>query len=56
MPKNFCLAITLIITVLFIFGCGQQEKAETEEHVSEKRETIPENTSSIDEHAAHYAN
>ena len=53
MLKNLCLAITLMITVLFIFGCGQQEKAKMEQHVSEKRETIPENTSSIDEHAAH---
>ena len=53
MPKNFCLAITLMITVLFIFGCGQQEKTEMEQHVSEKRETIPENTSGMDEHAAH---
>ena len=53
MPKNFCLAITLMITVLFIFGCGQQEKTETEQHVSEKRETGPEDTSGMDEHAAH---
>ena len=53
MPKNFCLAITLMITVLFIFGCGQQEKTEMEQHVSEKRETIQENTSGMDEHAAH---
>jgi len=53
MLKNFCLAITLTITLLFIFGCGQQEKTEMEHPVSEKRETIPENTSSIDEHAAH---
>ena len=53
MPKNFCLAITLMITVLFIFGCGQQEKTEMEQHVSEKRETGPEDTSGMDEHAAH---
>ena len=53
MPKNFCLAITLMITGLFIFGCGQQEKTETEQHVSEKRETGPEDTSGMDEHAAH---
>ena len=54
MPKNFCLAITLIITVLFIFGCGQQEKAETEEHVGERPKTIPEKPmTSMDEHAGH---
>ena len=53
MPKNFCLAITLMLTVLFMFSCGQQEKTEMEQHVSEKRETIPENTPSMDEHAAH---
>ena len=53
MPKNFCLVITLMITVLFIFGCGQQKKTEMEQHVSEKRETIPENTAGMDEHAAH---
>ena len=53
MLKNFCLAITLMITVLFIFGCGQQEKAKMEHPVSEKRETIPEDTSGMDEHAAH---
>ncbi len=29
MPKNFCLATALIITLLFIFGCSQQEKPET---------------------------
>ncbi|MDE0399457.1 MAG: efflux RND transporter periplasmic adaptor subunit [Candidatus Poribacteria bacterium] len=53
MPKNFCLAITLMVTVLFIFGCGQQEKTEMEHSVSEKRETIPADTSGMDEHAAH---
>ena len=53
MPKNFCLAITLMITVLFIFSCSQQEKAEMEQPVSEKRETIPADTSGMDEHAAH---
>ena len=53
MLKNFCLAITLMITVLFIFGCGQQEKAKMEHPVSEKRETIIEDTSGMDEHADH---
>ena len=53
MPKNFCLAITLMITVLFIFGCSQQEKTEMEQSVSEKRETMPADTSGMDEHAAH---
>ena len=53
MPKNFCLAITLMVTVLFIFGCDQQEKTEMEHSVSEKRETMPADTSGMDEHAAH---
>ena len=53
MPKNFCLAITLMITLLFIFGCGQEEKAGMEHHVNEKRETISEDTSGMDEHADH---
>ena len=38
----------LIITLLFIFGCGQQEKSERE-----KRETVSEDTSGMDEHADH---
>ena len=53
MPKNFCLATILIITLLVIFGCGQQEKAEMEHHVSEKPETLSEDTSGMDEHADH---
>ena len=53
MSKNFCLATTLMITLLFIFGCNQQEKVETERHVSEKRETIPEDTLGMNEHADH---
>ncbi|MDE0324940.1 MAG: efflux RND transporter periplasmic adaptor subunit [Candidatus Poribacteria bacterium] len=53
MPKNFCLAITLMVTVLFIFGCGQQEKTEMEQHVSERRETVPENTPDMKEHVGH---
>ncbi len=52
MPKNFCLTITLMMTVLFIFGCTQQEKSEMEQSLSEKRETIPADTSGMDEHAA----
>ena len=47
MTKNFCLTITLMVAVLFIFGCSQQEKTEMEQSVSEKRETIPEDTSGI---------
>ena len=53
MPKNFCLATALLITVLFIFGCSQQEKAEMEQHVSENPETMSENTSGMDEHTTH---
>ena len=50
MPKNFCHPIILIITLLFIFGCGQQENSERE-----KRETVSEDTSGMemDEHADH---
>lgn len=53
MPKNFCLLITLMMTALFIFGCGQQEKAEMAHNMSEKRETTAADTSGIDEHAHH---
>ena len=54
MLKHFCLAITLIMTVLFVVACGQPEKTETEQHVSEKPETIPEKTMmDMDEHADH---
>ena len=53
MHKNFCLATILMIAVLFIFGCSQQEKTEMEHPVSEKRETIPEDASGMDEHADH---
>ena len=54
MPKNFCIPIILMITLLFIFGCGQQENTEVEQHVSEKPETTSENTmSGMDEHADH---
>ena len=53
MPKNFCLAITLMITLLFIFGCRQQENAEMEHRVREKLETESESASGMDEHADH---
>ncbi len=54
MHKNFCLATILMITVLFIVGCSQQEKTEMEQHVSEKPETISENAMpGMDEHADH---
>lgn len=53
MPKNFCITITLMITVLFIFGCGQREKPEVDHSVSHKHKTIPEDPSDMDEHAAH---
>ena len=53
MPKNFCLPIILIITLLFIFGCDQQENTEVKRHVSEKPEMPSEDASGMDEHAAH---
>ena len=54
MFKNFCLVATLMMAVLFIFGCGQPEKTETEQHVDEQSETIPEKTmAGMDEHADH---
>ena len=53
MAKNFCLATTLIITVLFIFGCNQQENAEMKHRVGEKHEATSETTSGMDEHADH---
>ena len=51
MSKKFCLAIALVITVLFVFGCNQSENTEMERHVSEKLETKSESASGIDEHA-----
>jgi multidrug efflux pump subunit AcrA (membrane-fusion protein) len=42
-----------MMTALFIFGCGQQEKAEMAHNMSEKRETTAADTSGIDEHAHH---
>ena len=48
MSKKFCRPIILIIALLFIFGCGQQEKVEREE-----RETVSEDTSGMDKHTNH---
>ncbi len=53
MSKNFCCPTILIITVLFIFGCGQQENAEMKHRVGEKLETKSKDTSGMDEHAGH---
>ena len=55
MPKNFCFATALIMTVLFGFSCNQPENTKMEHHVSSKLETVSEDTSSIDEHANHTA-
>ena len=53
MSKHFCLAIALVITVLFVFSCNQSENAKMEGHVTEKLETKSESTSSMDGHADH---
>ena len=53
MSNNFCLAITLVITVFFVFGCNQSENAEMKHHVSEKLETKSEGASGMDKHADH---
>ena len=54
MLRNFCLATTLIITILFTFGCGQQENAEMKHHVSKKLDTkSEEDTTGVDEHTGH---
>ena len=53
MSKNFCLALALVITVLFVFGCNQSENTEMERHVSEKLETKSESASGMNEHADH---
>lgn len=53
MLKNFCIATTLIITLLFIFGCSQPENAEMKNHVSEELETESKDVSDMDEHAGH---
>ena len=53
MPKNFYRATILIIAVLFIFGCSQQENAEMAHRVSEEHNPASEDTSGMDEHADH---
>ena len=54
MLRNFCLATTLIITILFTFACSQQENAEMKRHVSERLDTkSEENTGGVDQHAGH---
>ena len=54
MFRNFCLATTLIITILFTFACSQQENAEMEHHVSARLDTkSEENTGGVDQHAGH---
>ena len=53
MYKNFYLAIALIITVLFIFGCNQEEKAEMVHRVSEEHGSVSEAPSGMDEHTDH---
>ena len=53
MYKNFYLAIALIITVLFIFGCNQEEKAEMVHRVSEEYGSVSEAPSGMDEHTDH---
>ena len=54
MLRNFCLATTLIITILFTFGCSQQENAdEMKHHVSKRLDTKSEDTASVAEHAGH---
>ena len=55
MPKNFCLPIILIITLLFIFGCNQQENTEMARRVNEKHNTASEGMSGMNEHAGHAA-
>ena len=56
MPKNFYLATTLLITILFIFSCSQQERVEMKQHVSEELETESKDMSGMDEHADHASN
>ena len=54
MLRNFCLATTLIITVLFTFGCSQQENVdEMKRHVSKRLDTKSEDTAGVGEHAGH---
>ncbi len=53
MPKNFYRATLLIMIVLFIFGCNQQENAEMAHRVSEEHDTASESMSSMNEHTDH---
>ena len=53
MPKNFCLPIIMIITVLFIFGCSQQENTEVEHRVGEEHDLTSGDMSGMSEHADH---
>ena len=53
MPKNFYRATLLIITMLFIFGCSQQESPEMAHRVGEGYDTASEGTSGMDKHADH---
>lgn len=53
MSKNFWCPTVLIMTLLFVFGCNQQENAEMKHRVSEKLETKSKDTSGMDEHADH---
>ena len=53
MLRNFCLATTLIITILFTFGCSQQENAEMKQHVSKGLDTKSDDIAGVDEHAGH---
>ncbi|MDE0556135.1 MAG: efflux RND transporter periplasmic adaptor subunit [Candidatus Poribacteria bacterium] len=53
MYKNFYRATALIVTVLFIFGCNQQENAEMAHRVSKEHDSGPEDKSGMDEHADH---
>ncbi len=53
MTKNFCLATTLLIALLFIFSCNQQEKTQAKHRVGKKPEATSETASGIDEHADH---
>ncbi len=53
MYRNFYLATALIITLLFIFGCNQQENAEMAHRVSEEHDSVSEDMSGMDEHVDH---
>ena len=53
MLKNFYRATLLILIVLFIFGCNQQENAERAHRVDEGQDPASEGTSDVDKHADH---